>query len=164
MCAMKKYLSILILLALIVTFKQASAQISEIDDAVIGFFEASKNGDVEKMKTFIGGPFYDKRRSLLEKNKGYPTYLIKYYKGIEIYLLNTVMGDEHMVKKDYPELFNRYDRAKAKGNYSSISADNSLAVVLIRYRLPDGNSYDSKLLLKKFESESWKIIEEIRVK
>ena len=163
---MKKYLSILILLALIiVTFKQADAQISEVDDTVIGFFEASKNGDVEKMKNFIAGPFYEKRRSLLEKNERYPDYLRKYYKGIEIQLLNTVIGDNHMVKKGHPELFNRYDRrAKAKRNYTSISIDNSIAVVLIRYQLPDGNSYDSKLLLKKTESESWKIIEEIRVK
>ena len=162
---MKKYLSILIFFALIVTFKQADAQISEVDDTVIGFFEASKNGDVEKMKNFIAGPFYEKRRSLLEKNKRYPDYLKKYYKGIEIQLLNTVIGDNNMVKKGHPELLNRYyRRAKAKRNYTSISSDNSLSVVLIRYQLPDGNSYDSKLLLKKTENGSWKIIEEIRVK
>ena len=165
MCAMKKYLSILIVLALIVTFKQADARISEVDDTVIGFFEVSKNGDVEKMKNFIAGPFYEKRRSLLEKNKRYPDYLKKYYRGIEIQILDTVIGDNHMVKKGHPELFNRYyRRAKAKRNYTSTYSDNSIAVVLIRYQLPDGNNYDSKLLLKKTESESWKIIDEIRVK
>jgi hypothetical protein len=161
---MKKYLSIVIFLALIVTFQQAGAQIPEVDGVVIGFFEASKNGDVEKMKNFIAGPFYEKRRSLLQKNRGYPDYLRKYYKEIEIRLLSTVIGDIHMVKKNHPELFNRYDRrAKAQRNYAGISADNSIAVVLIRYQLPDGNSYVSKLLLKKTENESWKIIEEIRV-
>lgn len=162
---MKKYLPICIFFALIITFNQADAQISEVDDTVMGFFEASKNGDVEKMKNFIAGPFYEKRRTLLEKNKRYPDYLKNYYKTIEIQLLDTVVGDNQLVKSGHPELLNRYDRkAKAKHNYTSISSDNSMAVVLIRYRLLDGNSYEAELLLKKTASESWKIIDEIRVR
>jgi hypothetical protein len=50
--------------------------------AVEKFIAASRNGDVEFLETLITGPYYEKRKSLLEDNKGYAEFLRKNFENI----------------------------------------------------------------------------------
>lgn len=160
---MKKYLLILMILSSVVTFKQANAQMSEVNETVLGFYEASKNGNVEKILDFIDGPFYEKRKTLLEKNNLYPDFLRKHYKGTDIQIVNADIGNDQIVKKDHPQIYKRYNnKVITQQNYNIMSSENNLAVVIIRHHISDGSSYESKVLLNEDEGGFWKIIDEIR--
>jgi hypothetical protein len=50
--------------------------------AVEKFIVASRNGDLEFLETLITGPYYEKRKSLLEDNKGYAEFLRKNFENI----------------------------------------------------------------------------------
>lgn len=68
----------------------ASAQENSIEDrkdniainTLIPFFEAVKNGDVEKIKLFLPEEEYKIYRVLLEQNPGYPDFLRRHYKDV----------------------------------------------------------------------------------
>ena len=45
---------------------------AEPQDFVKGYFDALKNGDVQTIKSFLGGELYKRRKALLEKNKKLP--------------------------------------------------------------------------------------------
>jgi len=58
------------------------------DECVVQYFEASKNGDIGRMKQLIAGSFYDQRKTLLEKNTTYPAFLRKYYDDAHLQITN----------------------------------------------------------------------------
>jgi hypothetical protein len=47
------------------------------------FFEALRNGDVHSLKNCMGGELYEKRKVLIEQNKGYPDFLRQLYQGVK---------------------------------------------------------------------------------
>ena len=51
------------------------ANAEEPADTVLLYFEAIRNGDVESVKSFLGGNLYKKRKVLLEQNEKYPDFL-----------------------------------------------------------------------------------------
>jgi hypothetical protein len=65
-----------------------SAEQASPSDCVMQFFEASKNGDIAKMKQLMAGPFYAQRRTLLEENTTYPDFLRKHYDGAHLQITN----------------------------------------------------------------------------
>ena len=59
---------------------------------VKSYFEAMKNGDVQTMKFYLGGKLYQKRKILLEKNKKYPEFLVGFYEGAELEVMEVHDG------------------------------------------------------------------------
>ena len=100
-------------------------------DTVQQFFMASKGGEIETMKNLITGPFFNRRKSLIERNPGYPDFLRKQLDGVEIEILSTVTGN-----------------------------DGSSAFVTVRRHYPDGSIFDTKFTLKKSDNVTWKIFDE----
>lgn len=98
-------------------------------DAVVQFFEASRNGDTETIKRLIAGSFYDQRKVLLEQNKQYGEFLRTRYQGTEIWTGNVRM----------------------KG-------DGTVGVVDVRILFPGGDVDTEKFLLKKGDDGAWKIV------
>ncbi|MER3445423.1 MAG: hypothetical protein C4291_00690 [Candidatus Dadabacteria bacterium] len=64
---------------------------------VIQFYKASKNGDIETMKRFISGSFYNRRKVLLEENKEYPNFLRQHYQGTKIRVVNSNITKDNAV-------------------------------------------------------------------
>ncbi len=57
-----------------------------INETVMPFFEALKNGDVISIKQHIAGDMYERSKVLLEQNTEYPQFLRNYYQGVEFYV------------------------------------------------------------------------------
>lgn len=54
----------------------------EIQEAVIlPYFEALKNGDVNKLKRYLSAAMVNEYKTLLEQNKEYPQFLRDYYEN-----------------------------------------------------------------------------------
>ena len=100
-------------------------------DTVQQFFTAYKNGKIQTIKGMITGPFYNKRKTLIEKNPGYPDFLRKQLEGVEIAIISTAIENE-----------------------------GSSALVTVRRLNPDGNTFDTEFSLKKSEDGTWKIYDE----
>ena len=64
---MKKILLVVFITPLLILLSIMNLRAEEPDKTVIQFFEASKNGDVETMKRLSAGPFYNRRKALLER-------------------------------------------------------------------------------------------------
>ena len=58
-------------------------------DTVRSYFEALKNGDIGTMKQYIAGEYYEKYKTLFEKNEGYPEFLRNFYQGAEVAIVNS---------------------------------------------------------------------------
>jgi hypothetical protein len=100
-------------------------------DTVQQFFAAAKNGEMENMKNLITGPFLNRRKALIERNPGYPDFLIKQLEGIEIEIIST-----------------------------EIENDGSSAFVTVRRFYLNGSTFDTKFSLKKSDNDTWKIFDE----
>lgn len=48
------------------------------------YIDACKTGDIAVLKSIIAGPFLERRKILLEKNRGYSDFLKEFYKDIGI--------------------------------------------------------------------------------
>lgn len=81
---MKTSFFILLLFSLIGWLYPATIYATEPQAVVIAYFEAMKTGDIETMKSHMAGKLYQKRKVLLEKNKKYPEFLIGFYEGAEL--------------------------------------------------------------------------------
>lgn len=57
-----------------------------INETVLPFFEALKNGDVNLIKQVVAGDMYEKKKVLLEQNTEYPDFLRNYYEGVAFYV------------------------------------------------------------------------------
>ena len=82
---------------------------TEPQELVEAYFEAMKNGDVQTMKSYMGGRLYQRRKVLIEKNKKYPEFLIDFYKGAELEEVK-VQGEIVHIKIQFP------DRSKKQHN------------------------------------------------
>ena len=100
-------------------------------DTVQQFFTAAKDGEIETMKNLITGPFFNRRKVLIERNPGYPDFLIKQFEGLEIEVISTEIGN-----------------------------DGSSAFVTVRRFHPNGSTFDTEFLLKKSDDGMWKIFDE----
>jgi hypothetical protein len=85
---MKNQLYLIFLLLLSSWFCPAMMCASEPQEAVKAYFEAMKNGDIQTMKSYMGGKLYQRRKDLLEKNQKYPEFLIDFYEGTELEVLD----------------------------------------------------------------------------
>lgn len=127
---MRKYI-FFTLIFLSSSFSLLHAGVLGPSDAAIAYFNALKNGDVETIKEYIAGDYYEKYKVLLEENKGYPDFLRNFYKGAEFDVLST-----------------------ARGN-------NDDVIVQVQTYFADGSTAYNKLRLKNFDKDGWKIVEEI---
>lgn len=64
-------------------------------ETVEKFIYASENGDIGLLKTLITGPYYDKRKSLLEDNEGYSDFLKKYFQDITLEILEVKFNNHY---------------------------------------------------------------------
>lgn len=67
------------------------------DGAVLPFFMALKNGDINGIKRHISPEMYTKYKRLLEDNKEYPQFLRDYYRGAKFRMERTTRIDNHAV-------------------------------------------------------------------
>ncbi len=159
---MKKCLSIIILSVLIagMSFTHSMAA-DEPVETVIKYFEASKSGDVEAIKTLIAGPFYKKKIVLLEKNTEYPEFLKEFFEGSSMQVINFESGDESMVKSNYISLYNRYHASQETYLDNSNNGLNNFSVVIAMIYFKDGSEAKYEYLLKQDTNDFWKIYEDI---
>ena len=68
-----------------------------INNVVLPFLDALKNGDVDLIKHYIAGDLYENNRVLLEKNQEYPEFLRNHYHSVEFYIENAVVSGDHIV-------------------------------------------------------------------
>jgi hypothetical protein len=54
-----------------------------VDETLLPYFEALKNGDVASIKHCIAGKMLQRYRVLLDQNKAYPDFLRNYYQGVD---------------------------------------------------------------------------------
>ena len=113
----------------------ASSMENTPDTIVLSYFHACENGDIDAMKSLIAGEFYQRRKTLIEKNKEYPSFLKHHYSGVQFRIISTVVENE-----------------------------NGIAEVSVEQIFPDDNSIDSTLLLKRNANGNWKIEDEVLAK
>ena len=159
---MKNSLSQALLLVFMLAYSAWCADTTGPSDTVLKFYEASRHGDVETMKTLIAGPYYKNRKTLLEKNADYPEFLKRYFRGVEIRLEPPSIGNEKMVAEKHQRLYQRdYVDNKREPLAPSAPTDNHLAVVNVLLKFPDRGNIDVKLLLDQEADGSWKIVDEV---
>ncbi len=77
---------------------QSDSLHSEIQDgAILPFFTALKNGDINAIKRYVSSEMYMKYKRLLEDNKEYPKFLRDYYRGAKFRMERTTRIDNHAV-------------------------------------------------------------------
>lgn len=101
-------------------------------ETVEKYILASERGDVEAMKEHISGPYYERRKDLIENNKGYGDFLKDYFDGTRIEIIEV-----------------------------DTQADMETAIVVLKNYLKDGYIVYSKLVLKRNEGGGWTIFDEI---
>lgn len=101
-------------------------------DTVKGYTNALKSGDTTRLRSYIGGHLYKKRKVLLEQNVSYPEFLRNLYERAEFQISETVM-----------DLGQRGQAVK------------------VHIEFPDGNSFVSTMIVEEESSGSWKIVDEI---
>jgi hypothetical protein len=94
---MNKTILCILSAVLIVSFGAIKARASTPNDAVLSYFQALKNGDVETIKASITGDMYKKRKVLLEQNKNYPEFLKNVYKGAQFRIKDVSIKDNDAV-------------------------------------------------------------------
>jgi hypothetical protein len=102
-------------------------------DAVYGYLEALKNGDPVALRSYIGGPIFQQRQSLLEDNTQYSEFLKKYYNGTKFLIFE---AETDAVRPNF-------------------------AIVDVEFQYPGGNKSMISFVLKKDSSGKWKIVDEI---
>jgi hypothetical protein len=101
------------------------------EEIVQKFYWASAEGDLEVMKMCIAGHFYERRKTLIEKNKGYADFLKDHYAGVITEVMSVEVDD-------------------AAGQ----------ATVVIKNTYQGGSSFNTTLLLSEENGGSWKINDE----
>ncbi len=67
-----------------------------MNQTVLPFCEALKNGNVNLIKMYISEDLFEKNKVLLEQNKKYPEFLRNYYKGVKFQIGKIVEIDDKM--------------------------------------------------------------------
>lgn len=161
---MKKYVSILLATVLMIILSYADSYATEPFETVTQYFNASQRGDVEAMKQLIAGPFLENRRVLLEMNKNYPDFLKKFYDGAIFEAFHYDIGNDNMVKTKYFNLYNKYYSAPTASSDDNFkNGNNYVSVVIVKILFRDGSKVKYEYLLKKADSDSWKIYDEVLI-
>ena len=129
---MKKILLLFTTAPFLIVLSYTNLRAEEPRETVIQYYEASMIGDVGTMRRLSGGPFYNRRKVLLEKNKSYPEYLIKFYSGVEVKAYQSDIGNAKLVKKNHIELYNKHYSKQANiFDESKESVPDKVAVVTV---------------------------------
>ena len=78
------------------------------DGAILPFFTALKDGDINAIKRYVSSDMYSKYKRLLEDNKEYPKFLRDYYRGAKFRMERTTKNDSHVVVDVMIEFPNGY--------------------------------------------------------
>ena len=126
-------IAIFLFLGMLIGWSPAASggEIAGPADTVQQFFTAYKNGEIQTIKGMITGPFYNRRKTLIEKNPGYPDFLRKKLKGVEMAIIST-----------------------------AIENNGGFAFVTVRRMNPDGSAFDMIFSLEKSDDDTWKIFDE----
>ncbi|MGW8227267.1 MAG: hypothetical protein ACWGOW_00110 [Gammaproteobacteria bacterium] len=94
---MRKYI-VLLSLCLVIPV-QGVAQDQDVEMAAMAFFDATRTGSVDQIRTLIAGPLLDNTRVLLTENEKYPDYLRERYVGAtaEIASISTLPDGDVLV-------------------------------------------------------------------
>lgn len=76
-------------------------------DVVGEYLLACQEGDLDEIKKLITGPYYNKRKSLLNENAGYANFLVSHFIGVKFFIISETMnslGQEVVVvERQYPD-------------------------------------------------------------
>lgn len=78
------------------------------DGAILPFFTALQDGDINAIKRYVSSAMYSKYKRLLEDNKEYPKFLRDYYRGAKFRMERTTKIDSHVVVDVMIEFPNGY--------------------------------------------------------
>lgn len=98
-------------------------------DTIKRFFDASRAGDVETIKSLVAGSFYNRRKVLLEDNPAYPEFLASHYRDSSIEI--------------------------AQATTDAVSGTAAVAATI---RYPDNKQESVRYILKQDASGAWKIV------
>jgi hypothetical protein len=96
------------------------------------FIIASRNGDLELLKTLITGPYYEKRMLLLEYNEGYADFL----------------------RKNFEDIFFEINKVEFQN-------DPNYAIVQIKKIMHNNQFINFELILIKDNMGNWKVFDEV---
>ena len=121
------------LLCLLITISWycLNAEESGPANTVNNYYAACQNGNIEAIKNLITGPFYEKRKVLLNENLGYSKFLIQHFKDVKFNLISENIRD-----------------------------NERLSEVVIERKYPDGSRLQTRFIIKKNNNEIWKIYNE----
>jgi hypothetical protein len=74
-------------------FNSLAADVLKPNAVVLNYFQALKQGDIETIKKYIMGEFYNKKKILLEENNKYPEFLRRHYKNVTVRIIDTNIED-----------------------------------------------------------------------
>ncbi len=128
------YLHIYIyLLAIALVYTLPSSAMGQNPSGIVTqYFAAMQNGEVELIKSYLGGRLLNKRIALLENNKQYGSFLRNLYEDAEFIVSDT-----------------------AKDVY------NNETIVDFRIVYPNGTFNSGSLLIKRGSTGQWKIVDNI---
>ena len=130
-----KYISyILLSMFLVLSLSHVEhAQAEQPAETILLYFESVRKGDVDRIKSFLGGNLFNKRKVLLEKNKKYPDFLR-----------------------------NRFGEAKFTVEGLPKNLTDTTKSVLVRISFDDGSSISTNLVVQQTTAGDWKIIDQLR--
>ncbi len=109
------------------------AHAEEPSDTVLLYFESIRNGDVENIKSFLGGNLLKKRKVLLEENEKYSDFL-----------------------RD------RFGEAKFTVEGSPKNMTDTTRSVLVRISFNDGTSIYTNMVVQETVPGGWKIVDQLQ--
>jgi len=131
----RHFISFIIIMISLSVYTKSYAQDEVAREIVTPFLNALKSGDTAKMLQYTDGPLYKRNKVLVNQNNNYTDFLKAKYEKVK-FLINKISA-----------------------------IDNEKLVADILFIFPDGSTTSRKLILRKNEdSNSWKIIDEIRSK
>ena len=129
---MRPLLIVIISLAVMSMSFTTVVEADEVTDMVNGYLNALTSGDTILLKAYIGGQFYNSRKSLLEKNADYSEFLRDFYKSSKFRIVNVEPDDRNPDDKR----------------------------VTVEFLFSGGNISRTALVVSMDSSGEWKIIDE----
>ncbi|MCK4822174.1 hypothetical protein KA005_40805 [bacterium] len=78
---------------------QDFSKMEEAENTVLLYLNALQYGDLNKLKQSISKEYYKKNKTLLDYNKKYPEFLVKYYQGAQMNIQSIDMKDGNIIVK-----------------------------------------------------------------
>jgi hypothetical protein len=92
-----RVLFLIVIFTLIGTYSSHAMENQTPGRILIEYHDALKNGDIQKMLSYLGGDFYKRYVDLLTRDPGYPDFVKNYYKGSTINIQNTMVNKSDAV-------------------------------------------------------------------